>query len=127
MVSTCGISNQPLIFCVVLAAPPFGQQPNVLLAAVHDLVLRAQQAAIDEIASRVREGSVPHGRELDAIARGVIDADGLYGVGYADERLYGFSSDGKIVAINPANAQTELLQTSDTIEWWGATTNPVRW
>ncbi|MCO4745568.1 MAG: hypothetical protein KC912_12320 [Proteobacteria bacterium] len=58
---------------------------------------------------------------------GIIDADGLYGVGYADERLYGFSSDGKIVAINPANAQTELLQTSDSISWWGATTNPVRW
>jgi Xaa-Pro aminopeptidase len=40
---------------------------------VHDLVLRAQQAAIDTLAGRVREGSVPDGRELDAVARAVID------------------------------------------------------
>jgi Xaa-Pro aminopeptidase len=40
---------------------------------VYDLVLRAQQAAIDTLEARVREGSVPDGRELDAVARGVID------------------------------------------------------
>jgi Xaa-Pro aminopeptidase len=40
---------------------------------VYDLVLRAQQAAIETLEARVREGSVPDGRELDAVARGVID------------------------------------------------------
>jgi len=40
---------------------------------VYDLVLRAQRAAIDTLEARVREGTVPDGRELDAVARGVID------------------------------------------------------
>ena len=45
---------------------------------VYDLVLRGQRAAIDALAARVRAGSVPDGRELDAIARGVIDGDGTW-------------------------------------------------
>jgi Xaa-Pro aminopeptidase len=40
---------------------------------VYELVLQAQQAAIDTLEARVREGSVPDGRELDAVARSVID------------------------------------------------------
>jgi Xaa-Pro aminopeptidase len=40
---------------------------------VYDLVRRAQQAAIDVLEARVAQGSIPDGRELDGIARGVID------------------------------------------------------
>ncbi len=46
--------------------------------AVYDLVRRAQQAAIDELELRVTGTSLPHGREIDAVARGVIDADGRW-------------------------------------------------
>ena len=45
---------------------------------VYDLVRRAQQAAIDALDARVREGSVPDGRELDAVARAVIDEAGIW-------------------------------------------------
>jgi len=40
---------------------------------VYDLVRRAQQAAIETLEARVLGGTVPDGRELDAISRGVID------------------------------------------------------
>jgi Xaa-Pro aminopeptidase len=45
---------------------------------VYDLVRRSQQAAIDMLEQHVREGSVPDGRTLDTVARGVIDADGTW-------------------------------------------------
>ena len=45
---------------------------------VYDLVLQAQQAAIDELAARVGLGAIPHGRELDALSRGVIDASATW-------------------------------------------------
>ena len=45
---------------------------------VYDLVRRAPQAAIDALEARVREGSVPGGRELDAVARAVIDEAGTW-------------------------------------------------
>ena len=45
---------------------------------VYHLVHRSQRAAIDALEARVRAGSVPDGRELDAIARGVIDGDGTW-------------------------------------------------
>ncbi|MCP4806352.1 MAG: SMP-30/gluconolactonase/LRE family protein [Proteobacteria bacterium] len=57
---------------------------------------------------------------------GPIDADRLFGLGYTDGTLYGFSADGHIVAIDPANANTTMTS-ADTPGWWGATTNPVVW
>jgi Xaa-Pro aminopeptidase len=45
---------------------------------VYETVRRSQQAVIDELEMRVRGGSIPNGRELDALARGVIDADGRW-------------------------------------------------
>ena len=45
---------------------------------VYDLVRRSQDAAIDLLEARVREGSIPDGRELDVVARGVIDAAGTW-------------------------------------------------
>lgn len=57
---------------------------------------------------------------------GPIDADRLFGLGYTEGTLYGFSADGMIVAIDPADASTSV-STADTPGWWGATTNPVVW
>jgi Xaa-Pro aminopeptidase len=45
---------------------------------VYDLVRRAQQAAIETLEARVLAGTVPDGRALDAIARGVIGEAGTW-------------------------------------------------
>ncbi len=45
---------------------------------VYDLVRRSQEAAIDLLEARVGEGSIPDGRELDTVARGVIDLVGTW-------------------------------------------------
>lgn len=57
---------------------------------------------------------------------GEIAYDRLFGLGYADGALYGFSENGPIVRIDPSTAATERL-TDDRTAWWGATTNPVKW
>lgn len=51
----------------------------------------------------------------------------LYGMAYHDGQLYGFSSNGQTVGINPQSAGSFLLGFDETREWWGATTNPVVW
>lgn len=50
----------------------------------------------------------------------------IFGLGYADGNLYGFSSTGFVVTINPANGEVTDQQILDG-NWWGATTNPVLW
>lgn len=57
---------------------------------------------------------------------GPIAASRLFGLGYDDGELFGFSADGDIVTIDPADASTGAL-VSDGTAWWGATTNPVQW
>lgn len=57
---------------------------------------------------------------------GEVEVDRLFGLGYAEGALYGFSSSGRVVKIDPSDAtvlETRMLEGS----WWGATTNPVRW
>jgi Xaa-Pro aminopeptidase len=56
----------------------FVGEPRARDLAVYELVRRAQQAAIDAIEAGLRDGAVPHGRALDAIARGVIDDVGTW-------------------------------------------------
>jgi Xaa-Pro aminopeptidase len=56
----------------------FVGEPTERDLAVYDVVRRAQQAVINELASRVTAGTLPSGLETDAIARGVIDADGRW-------------------------------------------------
>ena len=51
----------------------FVGEPSARDLGVYDLVRRAQQAAIDALEAGVPAGTVPDGRALDAIARGVID------------------------------------------------------
>ncbi len=45
---------------------------------VYDLVLRSQRAVIDALDARIRAGGLPSGRELDAVARGVIEQAGTW-------------------------------------------------
>ncbi len=50
----------------------------------------------------------------------------LYGVAYAEERLFGFNGDGEIFELDQSDGRATRIR--DTEEaWWGATTNPVTW
>lgn len=61
--------------------------------------------------------------------RGSMPFEKLYGLGYDEgtESLYGFSSDGEIVEVTPADADAQLLSSDEERSWWGAATNPVVW
>jgi len=55
----------------------FVGEPSSRDADVYELVTRAQTAAIDALsAAVVRDGSLPSGRAVDAVAREVVDAAG---------------------------------------------------
>lgn len=56
----------------------FVGEPRERDLAVYELVRGAQAAVIETLETRVREGSVPDGRSLDGVARGVIDGDGTW-------------------------------------------------
>jgi hypothetical protein len=57
---------------------------------------------------------------------GALGYEQLFGLGYDDGELFGFSAGGEIVAISPETAEVSL-RSSGTLAWWGATTNPVIW
>jgi len=57
---------------------------------------------------------------------GPVGETKLFGLGYDQGELYGFSADGSIVRIDPGDGSTTLVF-ADTTGWWGATTNPVVW
>lgn len=60
---------------------------------------------------------------------GTLIEDRLFGLGYdeGEGQLYGFSSNGVILQINPSNAASSVLSEDVDTSWWGATTNPVVW
>ncbi len=58
---------------------------------------------------------------------GTITAEDLFGLGYDDGQLYGFSKSGEIVRISPVGATSSVTFSDPAISWWGATTNPVVW
>jgi hypothetical protein len=58
---------------------------------------------------------------------GPVGFDKLFGLAYADGKLYGFSSTGNIIRIDPQNARSALLASTGDLSWWGAATNPVVW
>ena len=58
---------------------------------------------------------------------GEIGADRLYGLGYDNGELFGFSSNGEIIAISPETGAGHVRSLNETMSWWGATTNPVAW
>ena len=57
---------------------------------------------------------------------GYLGINSLWGVGYAEGLLYGFSSNGDAVVIDPENASVLAVENISGV-WWGATTNPVLW
>jgi hypothetical protein len=57
---------------------------------------------------------------------GPAGGDRLYGLGYEQGQLYGFSERGWIVSIDPATGAGTTVIDAGT-PWWGATTNPVVW
>lgn len=50
----------------------------------------------------------------------------IYGLGYANGQLFGFSSSGIVVTIEPINGAV-IRQAPLAGRWFGATTNPVVW
>ncbi|MCB9676353.1 MAG: hypothetical protein H6737_14615 [Alphaproteobacteria bacterium] len=64
---------------------------------------------------------------------GDIPVARLFGLGYADGQLFGFSDTGETVAVEPGYGgaggwvATEVLSDDPSVGWWGATTNPVAW
>lgn len=58
---------------------------------------------------------------------GSLGASRLYGMGYANDELFGFSGSGDVVGINPATGASYALKQYEGFSWWGATTNPVVW
>ena len=58
---------------------------------------------------------------------GDIGIENLWGVGYYDNALFGFSSAGSMCEINPANAEVVAWESTSGQYWWGAASNPVHW
>lgn len=72
---------------------------------------------------------------------GIIPVGKLYGLGYHDGQLFGFSGDvassgqeSRIVVLEPPSVgnsdyliPTTTLWEDNELMWWGATTNPVAW
>ena len=78
----------------------------------------------------VRDGNGDGLVSIDDFGRtsyiGNIGYVNLYGLGYFDGNLFGFSSNGNIVTIDPNNAQAIDNEVHD-FSYWGAATNPFRW
>jgi hypothetical protein len=51
---------------------------------------------------------------------------GIFGLGYADGVLFGFTSRGEVVRLDPESGGVIAVQALDG-RWYGATTNPVLW
>ena len=58
---------------------------------------------------------------------GPTENERLYGMGFANDQLYGFASDGSVVRMDSREGQSVLIAQHDSLSWWGATTNPVVW
>ncbi len=58
---------------------------------------------------------------------GDIGEERLYGMGFANDKLYGFSGSGVIVEIDPQTGWSSFMKEANNLSWWGATTNPVMW
>jgi hypothetical protein len=58
---------------------------------------------------------------------GDIGEERLYGMGFANEKLFGFSGSGIIVEIDPETGLSSFMKEANDLSWWGATTNPVMW
>jgi hypothetical protein len=57
---------------------------------------------------------------------GSVGVSGVYGLGYANGVLLGYTSNGRALEIDPQTAKV-LSNKALAGAWWGAATNPVRW
>lgn len=55
-----------------------------------------------------------------------LPTDAVYGLGYAGGQLLGFAASGVMLVLDPTTG-AELSSTQLPGEWFGGTTNPVRW
>jgi hypothetical protein len=62
----------------------------------------------------------------NAVDIGSTGTESIWGLGYADGAMVGFTDGGKVVDIDPATAAASHYRTTAG-SWWGATTNPVLW
>ncbi|MBC7693763.1 MAG: cadherin-like domain-containing protein [Methylotenera sp.] len=58
---------------------------------------------------------------------GALAGGDIYGLGYANGHLYGFSGSGDVWTIDPATGHSVNAGHTPGAMWYGATTNPVRW
>lgn len=58
---------------------------------------------------------------------GQVGAQKIFGLGYDEGELCGFTMDGDTVDISPVDASTSVRASDASVSWWGATTNPVTW
>lgn len=82
---------------------------------------------------RAAEGEAPGDRVVridPATGRATLlsklAVDRIFGLGFADDTLFGFSRTGVVVAIDPQSGFT-VLESPLSGAWFGATTNPVVW
>jgi len=50
----------------------------------------------------------------------------MFGMGFADWKMFGFNTDGEILEIDRKTGAAEVIATPGH-EFWGAATNPMRW
>jgi hypothetical protein len=56
---------------------------------------------------------------------GSMGVGSVFGLGYANDTLYGYTSGGRVITIDPRTAAAASSNLVGT--WWGAASNPVRW
>ena len=60
------------------------------------------------------------------VEKGPTGYGAMYGVGYAEDKLFGFNDQGQILEINRVTGAASVV--SSAFEpFWGAATNPTRW
>ena len=64
------------------------------------------------------------GRTVD---RGDTQVFSLFGLGYADDTLFGFTDGATVVRLDPDFGSSSDERPLGAGGWWGATTYPVRW
>lgn len=62
----------------------------------------------------------------DVTDLGSIGVKGAFGLAYAQDTLFAFTTDGDVLVINPENGDVED-DWAVPGKWWGATSNPTQW
>ncbi|MBN94693.1 MAG: hypothetical protein CL928_11585 [Deltaproteobacteria bacterium] len=82
----------------------------------------AMEGEVDDMSSLVI-----YDYNLDQVVfDGATGVGSMFGVGYGNDVLFGFTDEGSILTIDPATGLANEVSSGD-IRFWGAATNPVRW